>query len=358
VDTALVNVAAPGRVNLIGEHTDYNLGYCLPIAIDRSCTVSCEPATDGRVHAESAQLDGAVDLPAEGSADPMTVEPRWGRFVAGVLGTLAGLGRTPTGARLAISSTVPAGSGLSSSSALSVALTLGLAAAGDLTFADPRDAAKAALDGEVRATGVPGGLMDQLCSLLGVEDHALLLDCRSLEVTPILLPPDLAVLVVHSGQARTLVGSEYAERRAACTDAAARVGVASLRDATLEQVEHDRFARHVVTENARVLEFVDALGRHDNAALGRLLLASHASLRDDFAVSTAALDVLVDLLVGNGALGARLTGAGFGGCVVALIDRDRVAQCAATTTTEYREQTGLEPRPFVVRAVAGAHQLP
>ena len=200
--------------------------------------------------------------------------------------------------------------------------------------------------------------MDQLCSLFGVEDHALLLDCRSLDITPVALPPHLAVLVVHSGQARTLVGSEYADRRAACEAAAARVGVDSLRDATLAQVQDDPIARHVVTENERVLAFVDALGQNDTAALGPLLLASHASLRDDFAVSTPELDVLVELLVANGALGARLTGAGFGGCVVALVERDRVKQCAETTAAEYQQRTGLEPRPFVVRAVAGAHRLP
>ena len=351
-------VVAPGRVNLIGEHTDYNLGFCLPMTIDRECVVGYEPTDDGRVRGESAQLDGLVDLPADGTADPMAVEPRWGRFVAGTLRALADRGGAPNGASLRISSTVPAGSGLSSSSALSVALTLALAETGGVTFADPRDAARTALDAEVRATGVPGGLMDQLCSLFGVEDHALLLDCRSLDITPVALPQDLAVLVVHSGRARTLVGSEYADRRAACEAAAARVGVESLRDATLEQVHDDPFARHVVTENERVLAFVDALARNDTDALGRLLLASHASLRDDFAVSTSELDLLVELLMAHGALGARLTGAGFGGCAVALVERDRVEACGANTATEYQTRTGLEPRPFVVRAVAGARRLP
>jgi galactokinase len=196
--------------------------------------------------------------------------------------------------------------------------------------------------------------MDQLASLFGVAGHALLLDCRDLGVTPVPLPTTHAVLVVHSGLPRTLAGSAYAERRSACEAAAARLGLASLRDATAAQVADDPIARHVVSENARVRAFATALGTGDVNALGPLLLASHASLRDDFAVSTSELDLLVDLLVEHGAIGARLTGAGFGGCVVALVQRNHADDCAARTVRAYTTRTGIGPQAFVVRAVDGA----
>jgi galactokinase len=295
-----------------------------------------------------------VDVAADGTDEPGTVEPPWGRFVAGVARALAGRGRKPVGFDGSITSTVPAGSGLSSSSALSVALTHALADAAGMDVSDRRELARIALAGEILATGVPGGLMDQLCSLFGMADHAVLLDCRTLDVTPVPLPRAHAVLVVHSGIARTLVGSEYAERRAACETAARRLGLPALRDATLEQVADDPIARHVVTENHRVLAFAEALRAKDVNALGPLLLASHASLRDDYAVSTPELDLLVELLVEHGAIGARLTGAGFGGCVVALVQRNHADDCTARTVVAYRRRTGLEPEAFVVRAVAGA----
>ncbi len=203
----MIGLRAPGRVNLIGDHTDYNDGFCLPLAIDRECLVTGTPGADGRVRVRSRELDGPVDLAADGSDDPSGVEPAWGRFVAGVLRALRELGRPPTGFDGTIASTVPPGSGLSSSSALSVALTLALGDAGALDLPDRRVVARAALRAEVLATGVPGGLMDQMASLFGVAEHALLLDCRSLDVTPVALPRSHAVLVVHSGVARTLVGS-------------------------------------------------------------------------------------------------------------------------------------------------------
>jgi galactokinase len=341
-------------VNLIGDHTDYCEGFALPLAIDRECVVTGEPTDDGRVRLRSAQLPGAVDVAADGSDDPAAVEPAWGRFVAGVVRALAERGRGPVGFAGTVTSTVPAGSGLSSSSALSIALTIVLSEAAAFALPDRRDVAQAALDGEILATGVPGGIMDQLCSLFGEADHALLLDCRDLAVTPVPLPRAYAVLVVHSGLPRTLVGSEYTQRRQACEAAAAGLGLRALRDATLDQVAGDPIARHVVTENQRVLDFVDALRAGDVNQLGPLLLASHASLRDDYRVSTPELDLLVDLLVEHGAIGARLTGAGFGGCVVALVQRNHADDCGTRTSLAYRERTGLTPDAFVVRAVDGA----
>jgi len=196
--------------------------------------------------------------------------------------------------------------------------------------------------------------MDQLASLFGRAGHALLIDCRSNDVTPVPIPPSIAVLVVHCGVPRTLVGSAYASRRSECEAAARSLGVTALRDATPEQVRGDRRARHVVAENARVLATADALPRGDLSVLGPLLLESHASLRDDYDVSTPELDVLVELVVECGAAGGRLTGAGFGGCVVALAQRNHADDVLAKATLRYRAATGIEPTSFVARAVDGA----
>jgi galactokinase len=199
--------------------------------------------------------------------------------------------------------------------------------------------------------------MDQLVALLGRADHASLIDCRTLTAEPIALPGALAVLVVHSGLPRTLAASAYAERRADGERVAARLGVPALRDSSLDAVRDEPRARHVVTENQRVLQFADALRAGDAAALGSLMLASHASLRDDYAVSTPELDLAVDLLVEHGAAGARLTGAGFGGCVVALVPRAQVRAVAAKTVATYRAETGLDADAFEVQAVDGAGRL-
>jgi galactokinase len=346
---------APGRVNLIGDHTDYNDGFVLPLAIDRDCLIAFASRADGRVRVHSLDVadEMLVDVDASGRDDPALVEPAWGRFVAGAIAALADHAPAPAGMEAALSSTVPAGSGLSSSSALSVALTLALATMGG-TDLDRRQAARIALDAEKRATGVPGGLMDQLTALFGVRGNALLIDCRTLDIEPIPFPDAYAVLAVHSGLPRTLARSAYAQRRTACEAIAARLGVPALRDASFEQVRDEPIARHVVTENQRVLAFADALRAGAVDELGALLLASHASLRDDYEVSTPELDLAVDLLVEHGAIGARLTGAGFGGCVVALVEQHRAADVAAKTAARYRADTGLDAAAFVVSAVDGA----
>jgi galactokinase len=305
---------APGRVNLIGEHTDHQGGFALPMAVQLGTTV--EVVVGGEeVRLTSATETVAVVLPLT-VGDPSTVEPPWGRYVAGVVAAVApGAGVDGT-----VATTLPVGAGLSSSAALEVAVALALGFDGS-----PLELARACQRAEQRASGVPCGIMDQLASAAGVEGHALLLDCRTDEVTPVPLPDGVEVVAVHSGQARQLSSSAYAERRTACEAAASEVG--PLRDAEVDDLafianaEVRRRARHVVTENQRVLDFVDACGAGDVAALAPLLGASHASLRDDFAVSTPALDQLVDRLVATpGVLGARLTGAGFGGCAVALCE--------------------------------------
>jgi galactokinase len=348
-----VEVRAPGRVNLIGEHTDYSDGFCLPVAIDRECRIRVSRTTDPVVRARSAELGGTVEITLDRGARAAP-GPRWGRFVEGALRVVRERGHDVGGTELAIHSTVPPGAGLSSSTALSVALVLALLPSDAPERADREAVARMALAAEVAATGVPGGLLDQMASLYGRAGHALLLDCRALTVDPVPIPSGIAILVVHSGIERELADSEYAARRAACEAAAAGIGVPALRDATAEQVADDPIARHVVSENARVLACAAALRAGDLAEVGALLLAGHTSLRDDFRVSRPELDLLVAAFVEHGALGARLTGAGFGGCVVGLADASEASACLTSTLTEYRARTGLPATGFPVTATGGA----
>jgi galactokinase len=347
---------APGRVNLIGDHTDYNDGFVLPLAIDRECIVRVGARSDGNVVVRSEQLSGEVSVPADGSADPASLTG-WGRYVAGVVRVLAERGRPAVGVEATVSSTVPVGGGVSSSAALEVALALALCDAASFSL-PPLELARACQEAEHVATGVPCGIMDQLTAVAGHADAALLIDCRNLTVEPVPLPPDLAVLVVHSGVSRSLDETRYAERRAECEEAATALGLASLREATLDQVRDLPRARHVVSENARVLAASAALRVGAYGVLGEVLSAGHVSLRDDFEVSTPELDALVTMLAEGGALGARLTGAGFGGSVVALTLRGDAEDVAERAMSRLRGETRLEPSAFVCRAAAGAGPLP
>lgn len=309
---ASLRARAPGRVNLIGDHTDYAGGLVLPMAIEWGTTVEVERGGDRVVLGSSVEPEPAViglDV-----ADPASVDPAWARYVAGVVAVL----RPPAGATGSVESSLPVGAGLSSSAALEVAVALALGFEGT-----PLELALACQQAEHRASGVPSGVMDQLASAAGVAGHALLIDCTSLEVTPVSVPDTVEVVVVDSGARRTLAGSAYAERRSDCEAAARLIG--PLREATLADVaalDDDvvrRRARHVVSENQRVARFAELLGSGDLTEAGELMAASHASLRDDMEVSTPALDHLVaELAATSGVYGARLTGGGFGGCVVAL----------------------------------------
>ena len=334
-------------MNLIGDHTDYNDGFVLPAAIQLECVVAVAPRGDGRVIARSAQDPERVDVAADGSE----TGTGWGRYVAGVARALAERGRPAVGADLDVASSVPSGSGLSSSAALEVALALALCDVADWTL-PPRELALTCQRAERFASGVAGGVMDQIASLLGEDGQALLLDCRSLEIDLVPLS-GIDVVAIHSGLPRTLAGSAYAERRAECERLAKSLGLTALRDATLDQVADNRFGRHVVTENARVHETAAALRARDVARAGELFVESHASLRDDYRVSTPELDALVEELLRAGAAGARLTGAGFGGCVVALAD-EHTARAAAD---RYAERTGRTPTVYPCRAVSGASEL-
>ena len=306
-----VGARAPGRVNLIGDHTDYTGGLVLPMAIDLETTVVGERAGDV-VALTSDEAEGEVSVPCT-EDDPAAAEPAWGRYIAGVVSQL----RPPVGLRGTVRTTIPVGAGLSSSAALEVAVALALGFDGP-----PLELAQLCQRAEQVATGVPCGIMDQLASAAGVAGHALLIDCATFDVAPVPMPEGVEVVVVHSGEERGLAGTAYAERRAQCEAAIREIG--PLRDADARGLSDPllrRRARHVVSENARVALFADALrdGRVD--LLGELLAASHASLRDDFEVSTPALDALVTRLAAMpGVLGARLTGAGFGGCAVALVE--------------------------------------
>ena len=344
---------APGRVSLIGGQVDYHEGWVVSMAIDREVCVTARPRPDGRVVAHSNDVDGVVDVAADARDDPRAVRPAWGRAVGGVVRVLAELGRPPVGADLEISSSLPIGAGLSSSAAFEVAVALALDDVADFELPS-RELALAAQRAEHVATGVPCGTLDQLSSVFGRAGHALLIDCRTLEIEPLPLPDTISVLVVHSGVPRTLEGSPYAQRRAESQAVAARLGLRVLRDATIDQVRDEPRGRHAVSEMARVRAFADALRAGNIEALGPLMLASHESSGSDMEVSTPELDSLVECLVDAGAIGARLTGAGFGGCVVALVPAERADAIATTATTAYRAGTGLEPTPWIVQAAAGA----
>lgn len=317
-------VRAPGRVNLIGDHTDYTGGLVLPMAIDR-WTVLDVNTSDGVIDLRSADEPVPIhlDLPV---ADPADVEPSWGRYVAGVAAEMG----AATGVTGTVSTTIPIGAGLSSSAALEVATALALGFEGPAV-----ELAQLCRRAEQSASGVPCGIMDQLCISAGVEGHALLIDCDTLGVSPVPVPTDVDVVVVFVA-ARRLAGSEYAERVAQCAQAERLIG--PLRDATLHDVSAisdpviAARARHVVTENERVRLAADALRHARIDEVGRLMVESHRSLATDFGTSTDAMDRAVhDLLARTGVVGARMTGGGFGGCVVALVDRhhaERVARDA------------------------------
>ncbi len=330
---------APGRANLIGEHTDTTDGLVLPAAIDRAVVLTGVPGGQ-RLRLRSAQADGELDLAADGSEVPPA---GWGRFVAAVAAELDVLGRAPVGFTGELRSDLPQGAGLSSSAALEVVLTIALADAAGLNL-EPLEVAKLGRRAEHRAVGVPSGLMDQAASVLGRADHAVLLDCATLEHRTVPLPPDHELLVIDSGVRRELETSGYAERteqlRAALPVLAGRRPAEVHPDelptllAGLDELPARRL-RHVVTENARVLAAEAALRADDLEALGAVFAAGHASLRDDFEVSVPELDTLVELAQQAGASAARMTGGGFGGAIVVLVPAARAEGLAEEVLEGY-----------------------
>jgi galactokinase len=303
---------APGRVNLIGEHTDYTGGLVMPMAIDRWTEITFRP--DPRVVLTSADESQPADI--DTSVDDVAgVEPGWARYVAGVVAEA----RPNHGIRGHVTTSIPIGAGLSSSAALEVAVALALGCEGD-----PVEIAELCRRAEHRASGVPTGIMDQLAITAGRADHALLIDCHNLTVTPTRLPDGIDVVVRFIAH-RRLIGSPYAERVAQCAEAEALIG--PLRSATVadtERIDDPRTrarARHITSENQRVRDFAAALAARDLAAVGRLMVESHESLRTDFEISTPAMDAAVqESLATPGVYGSRMTGGGFGGCIVSICE--------------------------------------
>ena len=358
-------VRAPGRVNLIGEHTDYNQGYGLPAAIDLEIRIAFEPTTDRRVELVSTTTRdrASFDLDAIGPG-----RPGMAGYLAGTAWALAEAGIATRGFRGSLSSTLPRASGLSSSAALELASAWALAE--DPAAIPPLQLARICQRAENAYVGVNCGLMDQFASACGVAGAAMLLDCRSLAWRAVALPLGTHALVaIHTGSPRSLSSSQYNVRRAQCEAAVAALArddpaIQSLRDVSpamlptvRELVDEETFrrCRHVVTENVRVAETIDALAGGDLAAVGRLWAASHASLRDDYEVASPELDALVEIAASvPGVTAARMTGAGFGGCTINLVERGAVDPLRERVRAEYPPRTGLSPRVYAVDAVAGA----
>lgn len=348
---------APGRVNLIGEHTDYNGGFVLPMAIDRTVAVAASPRDGSTVRAISLDFGQRDEFPADAVRRFLGTRGGWRDYVRGVAWALTEEHIPLRGADIAICGDVPRGAGLSSSAAVEVAVAGALLAIAGAEVT-PRDIALACQKAENLFVGVQCGVMDQFASALGRAGYALLIDCRSLEFEHVPLPGGVAVVVVDSKIPRDLAATPYNERRRECEEAAAALGLPSLRDATEAMLVRlgaplQARVRHVLSENTRVLAMIEALGAADAEAAGRLLLESHASLRDDFRVSTPEIDALVEIAVAAGAYGARVTGAGFGGCTVNLVPAERTGGFLQTVAAEYHRRTGLSADAYICAAANG-----
>ncbi len=355
-------VRAPGRVNLIGEHTDYNDGFVLPLAVDPAIWIALRARSDRIVRARS--LDYEEDL--EFDIDALAPDPNrahgWGEYVKGVAWALREAGHALSGWEGTIVGEIPIGAGLSSSAALQMAVARAFADASALPW-DATAMARLAQRAENQWVGLQCGIMDQLACAAGQRDHAILIDCRSLALQPIAIPAGLRIVVLDTATRRDLTSSAYNQRRRECEAAARAYRVSSLRDVRPAQLVTRppgigdvafRRARHVVTENARVVQMTAALPDGDLRRVATLMDESHSSLRDDFEVSSPALDAMVAAAQRAGSLGARMTGAGFGGCAVALVKAARAETFVKHTLEDYTRATGAEGRAYVWNACDGA----
>jgi galactokinase len=352
---------APGRLNLIGEHTDYNDGFVLPFALPYGTAATVTPRTDGALHLRSAQRGQAGPVAVAGLG-PGTVTG-WAAYAAGVVWALREAGHDVAGGfDVAVDGDVPEGAGLSSSAALECAVVSALDDLLGLGLG-PTDRALLAQRAENDFVGMPSGVMDQMASVHSTAAHALFLDCRSLEVEHVPLALDsLAILLVDSRAPHQLTDGEYADRRRACEAAASDLGVPALRDATEEDLARLegtplRRARHVVTENARVLATVAALRSGRTGEIGPLLSASHASMRDDFEITVPRVDLIASTAEAAGALGARMTGGGFGGCVLALVPAAEADSVREAIVRAYADADFGEPGFFDAVPSAGATRI-
>lgn len=361
---ATITIKAPGRVNLIGEHTDYNDGFVLPCAIDYETVIACAQRNDRQIRVVAADYDNQQDLFSLDEPILSSETLPWANYVRGVVKHLLQRNQDFSGADMVISGNVPQGAGLSSSASLEVAVGQALKSLYDL----PLDGVALALNGqeaENQFVGCNCGIMDQLISALGKQDHSLLIDCRSLETRAVSMPKDAAVVIINSNVKRGLVDSEYNQRREQCETAARFFGVKALRDVTQPQFDAvanqldsvvSRRARHVISENARTLAAADALAAGDLHKMGQLMAESHASMRDDFEITVPPIDTLVNIVknvIGERG-GVRMTGGGFGGCIVALIPASLVDDVRSAVARQYPEQTGLQETFYVCTASQGA----
>jgi galactokinase len=359
-------VRAPGRVNLIGEHTDYNDGYVLPIAIDRSVLVASSRRPDRTVRLRTVDFGEQVVF----SLDNITSDEgqRWSNYQRGVAVVLEERGVRLPGVDVAIASDVPVAAGLSSSAALEVSMAVTWQTLVGFELSRP-DLALLCQRAENTFVGVNCGIMDQFISALGQENAALLIDCRSLAHRAVSLPAGAVVVVMDTRKQRGLSDSAYNTRRAECEEGVRLLrahlpDIRALRDVSMTEFEScadglpenvRMRCRHVIGENQRALDGVEALGRGDAATFGRLMDASHRSLRDDYEVSCAELDAMVEAAWrAPGVIGARMTGGGFGGCAVALVDQAQAEVFSRQVATEYQRATGLEPNLYICTAEAGA----
>ncbi|NDJ87366.1 MAG: galactokinase [Chloroflexi bacterium] len=357
-------VRAPGRANLIGEHTDYNDGFVMPMAIHRAVLLAAAQQSGDQVQVCSLDYGSEV---AEFSSqiDPDAELPHWARYVGGAWWLLRQRGVVPPGAKVMIGGDIPIGVGMSSSAALGVAVIELVLALTEQSGLSQADKALLAVELEHEFLGTPCGVMDQMASASGIAGHAMLLDCRSLEITPVSMPDQAQVVIINSGKSRALASSAYAERRRQCEQAAAILGVSALRDATLDMIEaaHELLgpilsqrARHVVTENNRTLQMHSALASADLAMAGNLLNRSHTSLRDDYAVSVWEMDQLVQTTQqADGCFGARMMGGGFGGCAVSLVEAAAVDAFIEDVGAAYEQVTELRAEFYVCAPGGGSH---
>jgi galactokinase len=360
----LAIIRAPGRVNLIGEHTDYNDGFVLPAAINYYTYIAFSPRTDRQLEVIAKDFGNdkiIIDLDQPMQRDTVS---EWSNYLRGVIQEMLKSGFSLAGGKLMIAGNIPIGAGLSSSASLEIATIRALTQLSGEQI-DPTQAALIGQAAENNFVGCNCGIMDQLISALGQQSGALLIDCENLATRPVSIPANWELLIVHSGVKRGLVDSEYNQRRRQCEAAAAHFGKASLRGVNLQELlraEHEmepinfRRARHVLTENERTLRAADALAAGDMVTLKNAMEKSHASMRDDFNITTPSIDTLVKILTtaGAGQAGARMTGGGFGGCVVAIAPTDIIPQLIDAVEQNYQIQTGCKPTIIPAKAVAGA----
>ncbi len=359
-ETPTAVVRAPGRVNLIGEHTDYNDGFVMPMAINRAVWIALRPRLDPYSVVYSCDMDEVAEFSL---LEMVHRHNSWAEYIKGVAWALQEQGMTLRGWDGVIAGDVPIGAGLSSSAAVEMAAARAFCHTSGIAW-NPVEMAKIGQKTENEWIGVKSGIMDQTISAGGVEDNALLIDCRWLTLTPVPLPPETAVVIMDTMSRRELVGSEYNVRREQCETAAKFFNVPALRDVNAVQLEAVkdllddlvyRRARHVVTENARTLEAAEVMRAGDAVQLGLLMNASHASLRDDFEVTNEALNVIVDIAQTQlSCYGARMTGGGFGGCAVALVKLSEAETFAAAVAQAYEAKLALKPAIYVSTATDGA----